>query len=111
MAAALAERDGNTCTLVAVDERDASRAVIGTCSVVLMRRIARGGCMVARLEDVVTGKAARGRGVAAALCEAAKEEAAKRGAYAIDLRCVPKLTKYYGKFGWAEAGCAMRCKL
>ncbi|KAA0152042.1 hypothetical protein FNF27_05214 [Cafeteria roenbergensis] len=113
MAAAIAERTPGTVTLLAVDVRPgATRGeVLGTCSVASLRRLARGGSMVARLEDVVTDKRSRGRGVAAALCEGAKAEAAKRGAYAIDLRCVPKLAKYYGKFGWTDAGCAMRCNL
>jgi len=113
MAAALSGREGNTTTLVAEDAREgATRGqILGTCSVVFMQRLARGGCAIARLEDVVTAKAARGRGVAATLCEAAKAEAARRGAYALDLRCVPKLVKYYGKFGWTDAGCAMRCNL
>ena len=109
MAAAISERESNTVTLVAADV--ASGEVLGTASVVLLRRLARRGGLVARLEDVVTDKAARGRGVAAALCRAAQAEAQRRGAYAIDLRCVPKLARYYGKFGWQDAGVAMRSML
>jgi GNAT superfamily N-acetyltransferase len=113
LASAFRDRASSAVTLIAEEAREGPNKgkVLGTCSVALLRRLARNGCVVARLEDVVTDKIARGRGVAEALCEAAKHEAAIRGAYAIDLRCVPKLVPYYGKFGWKDAGMSMRCKL
>lgn len=84
--------------------------VIGTLSVLIERKLSRGGALCAHIEDVATHEQHRGKGIASSLMKKAIEYTTERGCYKIVLTCREHLVGFYQKEGFKIKGVQMECR-
>ncbi len=76
--------------------------VIGTASLVLERKLVRGGALCGHVEDVVVAEAARGLGLGKRLVRHLVDVARERGCYKVILDCEEDNVKFYERCGFAR---------
>lgn len=82
--------------------------IIGTIRLFFEPKFYHQGRLAAHIEDVSTHAEYQGRGVGRALLEHALSVCREKDCYKVVLDCDDKLTSFYQKFGFKEAGAYMR---
>lgn len=98
----IAELDGDAKRELVVAIDDVSGKVIGTSSLILERKLLRGGALCAHIEDVVVCSSARGRGVGKRLVKHLVEVARERHSYKVILDCSQDNVPFYERCGFAK---------
>ena len=93
--------------IVAVD----NDVVIGTGSILIERKILRGGGIVGHIEDVVVDKTSRKSGVGRMIINHLVEIAKYSSCYKVILNCDDSNVPFYGKCGFRWSGNEMRMDL
>lgn len=89
--------DVNRELVVAVD---GDGSVLGTASLVLERKLIRGGALCGHIEDVVVSDKARGRGLGRRLVTHLTDIARTRGCYKVILDCAENNVAFYERCGF-----------
>eukprot|EP00171_Calliarthron_tuberculosum_P004476 IDg4476t1 len=92
--------DSNRELVVAVD--DESGTVIGTASLLLERKLLRGGALCAHIEDVVVSSDVRGRGVGKRLVKYLVDVSRERSCYKVILDCSEENAPFYERCGFSR---------
>lgn len=85
--------------------------IVGTATVFIEQKFIHNGGKVAHIEDVVTRKNYKRKGVGAALVKKLIEVAKEQGCYKVILNCSVNNKLFYSKLGFAEHGIEMRMNL
>lgn len=78
------------------------RKVVGTASLLLERKLIRGGALCAHIEDVVVAQSQRGKGTGKLLVNHLTQLAQERGAYKVILDCAEDNVAFYEKCGFEK---------
>ena len=73
--------------------------LVGAATLLVEQKFIRGAALCGHVEDVVTDKSVRGRGVGKVLIEALMDVAEELGCYKVILDCSEKNVPFYEKFG------------
>ncbi len=92
--------------VVAVDA-NSNGSVIGTASLMLERKLLRGGALCGHIEDVVVCKSARGRGLGKKLVTHLVDIAKSKGCYKVILDCAENNVAFYERCGFTKKECQM----
>lgn len=92
------DADVNRFIVVAIDGDDDN--VVGTASLVLERKLIRGGALCAHIEDVVVDTETRGKGVGKRLIAHLVDMARHRDCYKVILDCAEDNVPFYERCGF-----------
>ncbi len=85
---------------VVVVEDTSRKVVVGTATLVLEQKFIRGASVAGHVEDVVTDKSVRGKGIGKVLMEALLSLSRQMGCYKTMLDCDEKNVPFYSQFGF-----------
>ena len=94
-------------TVVALDEN----RLVGTASLLIERKLLRGGARVGHIEDVVVNQNARGRGVGRLLINHLITRCQQMGCYKVVLTCSDHVASFYETCEFSSEGHLMRRNL